>query len=673
MLAPQVVEQPHDLGLVSPLQPDTQFGHVEHAVIGLEGLGDAPQFAEQVEFADRGFGPLLEHAVGLPAVFRRRVTTDDDRLGRPFRRPIEARVDGRDQHAAELVEIDLRHVEAMPTQRWHALEGLFHGDRGRGRHAEPRAHGRPCIGGVAATRSGLALGDERLDAAGALCVGQRLSRRLAEQLRQRRLGPALDEPRPEGLLLPRHEGVEEARAACRRGCGRRLGGRHAELGAHEPRRRRGGRHARRRLGRRERAAEELLGDRLRLRHVGREALQHRLRLAVGLPPEDEQRGEHAGGAVACRRRLVDTPYRSRRHGAPRHPARAVERRRLAAVVVAELVFEQFQGGGALLAGADGQRGDDARERHQRRAVGIGLGLQRDRPARGLDGVVVGHVPQLCHRQPGLRRFERSGHHLAEHGDVGEQFPALAGHGLEAAEGRQRLGQPPLVSVLERRVELGPPGRVGRGRREPHLRAQRGRDAGGADDRGQQPTLLVGAETTVEEPLHDALREAHMAELGPGLHERRRDAHEFGRDVVAAFGTAGGQGRDAGLVEQRGRLLHAAGDGVGDGRLAEGERVLGMGVEKRLARHGGLGELLGAEFQLRPRGHQAGPARILVGQAPHLIERRRDLVALDEPIELLQVADEVGAAELDLLAGTSRAGCVGIDRHGKIGSGSRVAR
>jgi hypothetical protein len=43
--------------------------------------------------------------------------------------------------------------------------------------------GRPGGGGVGTARGGLALADERLDAAGALGVGQRLSGRLAEQLR----------------------------------------------------------------------------------------------------------------------------------------------------------------------------------------------------------------------------------------------------------------------------------------------------------------------------------------------------------------------------------------------------------------------------------------------------------------------------------------------------------
>ena len=228
-------------------------------------------------------------------------------------------------------------------------------------------------------------------------------------------------------------------------------------------------------------------------------------------------------------------------------------------------------------------------------------------------------------------------------------------------------------MLERRVELRSPGRVGSGRREPHLRPQGGRHAGRADDRGQQPPLLVGAKAAVEEPLHHALREADVAELSTGLNERGCDPHQLGRHVVAPLGAARGEGRDPSLVEQRRGLLHAAGDGVGDGRLPEGERVLGVGGEKRLARYGGLGELLRAELQLRPRGHQAGAAGMFVGQPSYLVEGRRDLVALDEPIELLEVADEVGTAELDLLAGASRARGVGVDRHERIGSGGRAAR
>ena len=131
---------------------------------------------------------------------------------------------------------------------------------------------------------------------------------------------------------------------------------------------------------------------------------------------------------------------------------------------------------------------------------------------------------------------------------------------------------------------------------------------------------------------------------------------------AALGTPGGDGRGPGLVEQAGGLLDAARDGVGDGRLAEGQRVFGMGVEKGPARRGRLGELLGGKFEFRAGGHQAGAAGMLVGQPLHLVERRGDLIALDEPVELLEVADQFGATELDLLAGAARAGSVGVDRH-----------
>jgi hypothetical protein len=91
----------------------------------------------------------------------------------------------------------------------------------------------------------------------------------------------------------------------------------------------------------------------------------------------------------------------------------------------------------------------------------------------------------------------------------------------------------------------------------------------------------------------------------------------------------------------------------------------VGVEKRLARRGRFGELLGGQFELRAGGHQAGAAGMLVGQPLHLVERRGDLVALDEPVELFEVADELGAAELDLLPGAARARSVGVDRHRRL--------
>jgi hypothetical protein len=216
--------------------------------------------------------------------------------------------------------------------------------------------------------------------------------------------------------------------------------------------------------------------------------------------------------------------------------------------VAELVLEKLECRRARLARGDGQWPDQARERHQRRAVRIGLGLQRDRPSRRLDGVVVRRVPQLRDREPGLRRLEGTGQHLAEHGDVGEHLLALARHGLEAAEGRQRLGEPPLPGVLERRVELGPPRGVDLRRLEPHFRPQGGGHAGRADDRGQEPPLVLGAQAPVEDPLEDPLREAHVAELAGDLHERGRDADELGRHVLSPLGPSGGDRRGPGLVE-----------------------------------------------------------------------------------------------------------------------------
>jgi hypothetical protein len=45
------------------------------------------------------------------------------------------------------------------------------------------------------------------------------------------------------------------------------------------------------------------------------------------------------------------------------------------------------------------------------------------------------------------------------------------------------------------------------------------------------------------------------------------------------------------------------------------------------------------------------------------EGGRILLSLDEAIELFQLADEVGAAEFNLLIFAARAGCVRIDGHG----------
>jgi hypothetical protein len=146
----------------------------------------------------------------------------------------------------------------------------------------------------------------------------------------------------------------------------------------------------------------------------------------------------------------------------------------------------------------------------------------------------------------------------------------------------------------------------------------------------------------------------MTRLRRGLHERCGDPHELCRDLAA--------GDLAGLVERRGRLLRAAGDGVGHRGLAEGQGIVGVGLEEGPARGGRLGESLRGQFELRARGHQAGAAGRLLVEPPHLVERRGDLVALHERVELLEIAHQVGTAELDLLAGAAGAGRVGVDGH-----------
>ena len=153
----------------------------------------------------------------------------------------------------------------------------------------------------------------------------------------------------------------------------------------------------------------------------------------------------------------------------------------------------------------------------------------------------------------------------------------------------------------------------------------------------------------------------MAELRRDLHQRAGDPHQLRRHVPALLPRSLA-GRLTGLVERRGGLLHPARDRVGDRRLPEREWVGGEGVEKGLAARRSLGILLRREFEFRAGGHQAGPAGRLRLQPLHLIKRRGDLVALDQRVELLEVPDEVGAAELDLLAGAAGTGGIGVDGH-----------
>ena len=79
---------------------------------------------------------------------------------------------------------------------------------------------------------------------------------------------------------------------------------------------------------------------------------------------------------------------------------------------------------------------------------------------------------------------------------------------------------------------------------------------------------------------------------------------------------------------------------------------------------GLGgfELIGGPQQFRLDGHQAGPPLTLGLQLVDMLQRGDVLFALDHAIDLLQFGLEIGATELDLLAGSRRARRISIDGH-----------
>ena len=128
--------------------------------------------------------------------------------------------------------------------------------------------------------------------------------------------------------------------------------------------------------------------------------------------------------------------------------------------MAELVLEEFDATASGLTANGRQRGDDARDLHHRRAIWVGLGLHRDRPAGRLDGIIGRTGPKPGDGQPRLRSLVRTAQHLAEDRHVGEQLRALAGDRLQAAERGQGLGQPPIGGSLQRRFKLETVGRVG---------------------------------------------------------------------------------------------------------------------------------------------------------------------------------------------------------------------
>ncbi|MFO0006833.1 MAG: hypothetical protein ACK559_37525, partial [bacterium] len=104
----------------------------------------------------------------------------------------------------------------MPPHRGHFLQGVARLDRRRLRHAQPPAHRRPCLGGVAPPRRRLTLADDRLDAEAAFAGFERLAGGLAEEFGKRRVGPCLQEPSPEGVALLLHQRVEDGGRVGRR-------------------------------------------------------------------------------------------------------------------------------------------------------------------------------------------------------------------------------------------------------------------------------------------------------------------------------------------------------------------------------------------------------------------------------------------------------------------------
>ena len=117
-----------------------------------------------------------------------------------------------------------------------------------------------------------------------------------------------------------------------------------------------------------------------------------------------------------------------------------------------------------------------------------------------------------------------------------------------------------------------------------------------------------------------------------------------------------------LVEQRHRLLHAADDGLGDRGLAERHGVVGKGFEERHAAGRRLRELLRGQLEPVAVREEAGTPRMPLREPLDFAERRRVLLPLRQPVELLQIAHEFGAAELDLLAGAAGARRVGVEGH-----------
>ena len=68
VLAADVIEQPHDVGLIAALQADPQFGHVEHAIVGLEFRRQWSKLRDDPKLLVAERRPLLEKPIRLPFV-----------------------------------------------------------------------------------------------------------------------------------------------------------------------------------------------------------------------------------------------------------------------------------------------------------------------------------------------------------------------------------------------------------------------------------------------------------------------------------------------------------------------------------------------------------------------------------------------------------------------------
>jgi hypothetical protein len=299
-----------------------------------------------------------------------------------------------------------------------------------------------------------------------------------------------------------------------------------------------------------------------------------------------------------------------------------------------------------------------------------LGLQCHGSARRLDGIIVRSRPsdlksQPGHGMPGLRGLEGSRQLFTEQSDVGEEFGTRRCHASQALECGQSLAEPPRTNVFQPRLELKPPGRISLCLDVMDSGSNRGRHPGRGDHCRQHSPLLVGAQRFFLKPFENALGKTRLPGLCRGLHDSRRDSHQIRRHV--------GAGGLSGAVQETGRLGHVVDKGSRDGRVAECQWIVGKGVQKSSTGHRRIVEATGGQFQLGLRGQKTGPTGVFRGKPRDLFEGRRELITLHEPLELLQVTDQLLAAELDLLAGASRTNGVGIDRHGKTSPGGKIRR